>query len=130
MRVHVLKVWPAWFLELRDRSRTFELRRDDRDFAIGDELELREFVPSTWDVDGERWLGRFTGRSERRTITSLTRGPVAGLEAGFVILSLGESRSPSGHPQLQLAVSHDRIVRLSPRGAHDQTHPAPHGAHP
>src|SRR4051812_28746874 len=61
-----------------DRKRA-EYRRDDRGYAIGDLLNLREWDPAT-----ERYTGfRLTAR-----VTHLARGPAYEIPAGFVVLSV------------------------------------------
>lgn len=81
MAVHDLKTWPKLFAEVLEGRKTFELRRDDRGFKVGDTLNLQEWDPAT---------GAFTGRSTRRRVTSLVRDvPEFGLKPGFVIMSLG-----------------------------------------
>jgi hypothetical protein len=42
---HELKCWPEYFHAIRSGRKKFELRKDDRGFAIGDLLVLREFIP-------------------------------------------------------------------------------------
>lgn len=78
--VHELKTWRSYFHSLADGSKTFEIRRNDRDFRIGDELWLRETCsPGN---------GSYTGRETRRTISHiLTHEPEFGLMDGFAILS-------------------------------------------
>lgn len=81
---HELKVWPPYFAVLLNGSKTFELRKNDRRFAVGDVLRLREYdpVPNT-----------YTGRQVERRVTYVLAGleaAVFGLQPGFVILALGE----------------------------------------
>ena len=57
MRVHQLKILPGYFLSVRDGSKTFEIRRNDRKFACGDVLILQE-----WDDKKEEYTGRFEVR--------------------------------------------------------------------
>jgi hypothetical protein len=45
--VHILKCWPEFLDAISDGRKTFELRRDDRDYLVGDTLELREYDPAT-----------------------------------------------------------------------------------
>jgi len=60
-RRHELKTWPPYWQHIDDGTKPFELRRNDRDFKVGDVLWLREFNPSGY--------GYFTGRSCWRRVT-------------------------------------------------------------
>lgn len=84
---HDLKTWPSFFDQVLSGEKTFELRRDDRGFQIGDELVLREWLPQ---------LERYTGRAILVEITHLIRGPKSfgadpvahpALAEGYVVLS-------------------------------------------
>lgn len=75
---HELKTWDAVFDALVDGRKTFELRRDDRGFQVGDTLRLREWAP-------ER--AAYTGRELSVVVDYLLRaGLFPGLEPGFVIM--------------------------------------------
>ena len=52
-KTHTLKTWPRFFSAVWDRRKRFEIRRDDRDFAVGDHLYLHEY---------EHLAERYTGR--------------------------------------------------------------------
>ncbi len=75
---HVLKTWPQFFAAVADGRKAFEIRKNDRDFRVGDVLVVGEFDP---DVQ------QFTGRSVRRIVTYITDFPPA-LIAGYVVLGL------------------------------------------
>jgi hypothetical protein len=60
-RSHFLKTWPVYFQGLVDGTKTAEVRINDRDFRVGDELVLYEFDPNAG--------GPFSGREEFRTIS-------------------------------------------------------------
>lgn len=45
--IHELKVWPDFFDDLCSGKKSFELRKLDRPFAVGDTLCLREWSPTT-----------------------------------------------------------------------------------
>lgn len=51
-QTHELKILPEYFNEVTSLNKQFELRKDDRDYQVGDFLLLKEFA------DGE-----FTGRT-------------------------------------------------------------------
>lgn len=47
-RIHHLKTWPRYFDAIAKQQKRFELRLNDRNFAAGDILHLREWSP----IDG------------------------------------------------------------------------------
>lgn len=55
MSVHHLKTWPLYFQAIERGDKTFELRRNDRDFKVGDTLILQEWDP-------RKGGGNYTGR--------------------------------------------------------------------
>lgn len=65
MTVHHLKTWPEYFQEVRSGAKTFEARKDDRDYQVGDTLVLEEFDPTT---------KMYTGEDEVRGVTYILRG--------------------------------------------------------
>lgn len=85
VRVHELKVWPRFFAAILDGSKTFELRRDDRDFQVGDELLLREWDPDAIapDPSADRIApqpilrGWWTGREVKRRVSYVLRASEA-----------------------------------------------------
>mgnify|MGYP003677871501 CR=1 FL=1 len=75
---HELKILPPFFIELINGNKNFEIRKDDRDYKVGDTIILREFNDGT-----------YTGRECSRKISFLLRGAEQyGLKNGFVILSI------------------------------------------
>ena len=71
---HELKTWPDYYRHLVDGTKTFEYRRNDRGFKVGDTLDLREWEP-TFD--------RYTGRSMRRIVSY-----ILDVGGGFVVMAL------------------------------------------
>lgn len=45
MKEHRLKSWQPWFNDVAEGRKTFEYRRDDRGFEVGDHLILEEYDP-------------------------------------------------------------------------------------
>src|ERR1041385_4604932 len=84
-KTHHLKSWPQFFRPIRDGSRTHELRRNDRDYAVGDLLVLHEFDPEAQ---------RYTGAECEVEVSSITslKQPCAvsedALHPDFCILSI------------------------------------------
>lgn len=76
---HMLKTWPPHYADVAHRRKRVEIRRDDRGYAVGDVLWLREWDPAT---------ERYTGPSCEVTVTHVLRGGAFGLADGFVALSL------------------------------------------
>lgn len=80
MTTHDLKTWPFYFAAVWSGDKNFEVRRDDRPYAAGDVVVLREFEPST---------KTFTGRRVQAEITYVLRDAEAfGVVPGFAVLSL------------------------------------------
>jgi len=47
---HELKIWPQYYEAVANGSKTFELRKNDREFQKGDEVVLKEYDPyKTWE---------------------------------------------------------------------------------
>lgn len=44
MAEHVLKITPEYFDDVVSKLKRFEIRRNDRDFKVGDTLILREYL--------------------------------------------------------------------------------------
>lgn len=78
MTTHTLKCWTEQFAEVRSGRKTFEFRRDDRCFAVGDVLDLREFDPI-----GMMYSGQFELRRVKHILSS-----GFGLPDGYVVMSM------------------------------------------
>lgn len=53
VKEHRLKTWHRYFDAVKDGSKTFELRLDDRGFAVGDTLRLLRYNPERKTFSGE-----------------------------------------------------------------------------
>lgn len=117
MRRHELKTWPEFYRAVQDNKKTFELRYNDRNYQVGDELLLREFEPchsckGKGKVAGTRWIddprtpyqaipigceqectecrgsgGRYTSHSMLYSVTYILKDH-PGIRSGYVIMGL------------------------------------------
>ena len=76
MATHDLKTWPKHFQDVWDRRKCFELRKDDRQFEVGDVVDLREYDP-----DADSYSGRFV-----HSVVSCVLRDFPGLQPGYCIL--------------------------------------------
>jgi hypothetical protein len=81
-RSHDLKTHPQAFADVRDGRKRFEIRWDDRDFRVGDRLNLKEWDPAT---------SEYTGHQVHRTVTYMLLGGHYGLPLGFVVMAIEET---------------------------------------
>jgi hypothetical protein len=78
--IHELKTWTAYYEAISEGRKTFEIRKDDRDFRVGDVLRLRDFDP-TKDA--------YTGAQLDVVVTYITDAKNLGcLESGYVCMSI------------------------------------------
>lgn len=75
---HELKCWPEYFMALWERRKTFEIRKNDRAFQVGDTLHIQEWEPATQV---------YTGAWCDRTVLYVTAFP-DGLRDGYVCIGL------------------------------------------
>ena len=75
---HELKCWRPYFDDVASGAKSFELRRDDRGFKVGDWLTLHET---------ERATDAYTGRAVDVVVTYILRG-VGILPVDFCILGI------------------------------------------
>lgn len=84
VKTHELKTVQPHFEHVRSGMKRAEIRRDDRGFAVGDVLVLREYDPASCS---------YSGREVEVRVTHVLSG-FEGLAAGYVSLSI-ELRQPS-----------------------------------
>ena len=78
MRVHDLKCLPVYFQAVIDEEKKFEIRKNDRDFRVGDLVTLTECSP----YDSEP-----TGRRYDLYITYIFYGGAYGLDQEYCIFN-------------------------------------------
>lgn len=78
MKAHELKILPQFYKDIFDGKKSFDLRKDDRDFQVGDYIIFCEY-------DGKR----YTGMTMYCQIKYILRDvPEFGLMDGYCILGL------------------------------------------
>lgn len=85
MKVHELKVWPEYFEELLKGNKTFEIRKNDRDYKIGDIILLQEYDPNKSYVCHICDCHKYTGRELKYKVTYITD---FGLQENFVCMGI------------------------------------------
>ncbi len=96
MKIHELKITPHYFEKVVSGEKTFELRKNDRDFQVDDVLILKEWKSERLyknDFGEEQWGNpHYTGREIKKKVTYVYHGGPngLGLRKGFSILALGE----------------------------------------
>lgn len=74
--IHELKIRPNFFRDIISGVKTFEIRRNDRDYKVGDILILQEY---------EVLKRCYSGRETKRLVTHVTSYAQA---EGFVVMSI------------------------------------------
>lgn len=80
MTEHELKLAPWWFDAVADGSKNFEVRRDDRGFAVGDTLVLYEYHA----------IKGYTGRECKAEVTFILHSKdfPAGIVEGYCVMGI------------------------------------------
>lgn len=95
-REHHLKVVDPYYRPLATDEKTFEVRKDDRDFQVGDVLHLHWWHPEscTDDCPASEYATcpAYVGSSRTKRVTFVYSGDprFGGIEPGHVVLGLGE----------------------------------------
>lgn len=87
MTKHVLKIWPEYYDAVANGIKTFEIRKNDRDFKIGDTIRLREYNSAMeTEIDAERYTGRDIKVCVVYMLTSMDYP--SGIPEGYCILGI------------------------------------------
>jgi hypothetical protein len=84
-QIHALKCLNPHYFLLTTGQKTFEIRKADMDFQVGDILHLEEYRQVYPDVEN---VGAYTGESIYRQITHILDGEKWGIMPGYVVMSL------------------------------------------
>lgn len=79
MRTHILKTWTEYFERVESGQKRFEVRKNDRDFQVGDTVILQEYDQKE----------DFTaGNQLTFTISYILPGGQFGIEPGYCVFGL------------------------------------------
>ena len=87
MKIHKLKLNAKYYEDSERGIKTFEIRKNDRDYKIGDVLELREYI------EDMRGLGYYTGNVHWKIITYILDDDLY-LAPGYVCLGISPIAEP------------------------------------
>lgn len=79
MATHKLKTWQPYFSDVMSGIKRFEVRKDDRNFNIGDILLLEEY---------NQELQQLTGRQCSVVVMYKLSGGSFGIEKGYCVLGI------------------------------------------
>ena len=75
--IHELKILPTYFRDVLRGNKTFEIRKNDRNFQVGDKLILKE-----WDN------GDYTGNTLEKNVTYILDDSSGYVLEGYVIMGI------------------------------------------
>lgn len=58
MKTHELKILPSYFEQVANGNKSFEIRKNDRDYKLHDVLLLREIEPTRSVYEEVKYTGR------------------------------------------------------------------------
>ncbi len=76
---HTLKTWSQYFDRIETGQKLFEVRKNDRDFQVGDILRLEEWNPETKE---------YSHRVIHVEVTYVLQGGQFGIDPGFCVMSI------------------------------------------
>lgn len=111
MSWHELKTWPVYFEDIANGSKRFAVRLNDRNYAVGDVLRLRE-----WNPDPVHGGGSYTGREVlARVVYILDDHDAIGRKAlanGYAVLGLWILNLPASGGAARITAERARQVEV------------------
>ena len=77
--IHELKILPEYYLEVLNGNKTFEVRKADRDYRVGDTLSLQQL-----DVETQRLFGS----PLYVRVTYILKGGQFGIDNDYVVMGI------------------------------------------
>jgi len=88
---HALKTWPEYYKAVESGEKTFEIRKMDRSFKVGDIVILQEYELNGGGLSDDDLKGQYTGKELKRRVTYILHGATSfGLVDDYCILGLKE----------------------------------------
>jgi len=85
MKVHNLKTWPEYFAHIHLGEKRLEIRKNDRNFQVGDILILEE-----WD----HGKAAYSGEEIHANVTYILQGGQFGIEEGYCAMGIDPYKFP------------------------------------
>jgi hypothetical protein len=85
VKTHRVKSWSWFFQAIKDGSKTHDLRKNDRDYEVGDFLELHEYDPTDGTYSGDVVTAEITYMTSNKVPCAYSS---AVLSKEYAILSL------------------------------------------
>lgn len=76
---HELKTWPQYYDSIISGDKTFEVRKADRTFSVGDTLVLQCYDPD---------VAAYMGQQIEVEVTYILCGGAFGIKDGFVVMGI------------------------------------------
>ena len=80
-QTHELKTWPSCFAAVKAGNKPFDVRENDRNFQVGDQLILREFEPES---------EQYTGQAVTRWVSYVLQGGAFGVQDNWCVLGFSD----------------------------------------
>ena len=87
-KVHDLKIWPVFYEQVLAGAKPFEIRKNDRGFAVGDTLRFCEWDPVTKQYTGRFFFRRITCITNGKALDAKDEAYGEVLKDGYVVLGL------------------------------------------
>ena len=104
---HELKIWSEYYKDIISKIKRFEIRKNDRNFQVGDQLILREFEPckecngggkvvtsittgneEITECDCKKPHGKYTGNGCVTSVDYVLNGGQFGIEKDYCVMSI------------------------------------------
>jgi len=94
-KTHYLKTWPEYFRTMKNGSKTFEMRENDRDYSVGDILVLQEYDPEKG----------YTGSDDITLDVTYVLGRQPFVPEGYVCMAVKEKARSQTKPLRSMSAS-------------------------